>query len=313
MDFVCHLLPGWAPLLRPAEPTRDWMDQTSEKFAYRCLPLNIANAHGWAFHMPHDVEVFWNGGPHERDIEIRTPEGANADFSPVSIFGHGVITFHIHGLFRTPPGWNLMVGGLPNSGKNGIVPLSGVIETDWSPYTFTMNWRFLQPNVWLSFRKDEPFCFIFPVQRRMLERFKPRFAEMDPDMLDQFLRWSESRTQFRAEIARIQPSVGSEQWQKRYYRGLDMDDYARIDDHMARLRLPEFAPLGTAPDASPDWLQLHGSAVEIGSVLRAVADLVAEGASSEEIELEVMRLGLSEPDAAAVVRAMRLGDLTTEK
>jgi Family of unknown function (DUF6065) len=26
---------------------RAWMDATDQRFAYRCLPLNIANAHGW--------------------------------------------------------------------------------------------------------------------------------------------------------------------------------------------------------------------------------------------------------------------------
>src|SRR5271165_1161304 len=47
MDFLCYLHEGWQPLIRPAEPTRAWMDATPEAFAYRCLPLNIANAHGW--------------------------------------------------------------------------------------------------------------------------------------------------------------------------------------------------------------------------------------------------------------------------
>ena len=45
MDFICYLYPGWDPLVRPAEATRPWMDATPESFAYRCLPLNIANAH----------------------------------------------------------------------------------------------------------------------------------------------------------------------------------------------------------------------------------------------------------------------------
>ena len=47
MDLTCYLHPGWSPRIRPAEPTRDWMTNTPKSFAYRCLPLNIANAHGW--------------------------------------------------------------------------------------------------------------------------------------------------------------------------------------------------------------------------------------------------------------------------
>ena len=48
--------------LRPNAPTREWMDNTSQSYAYRCLPLNIANAHGWSFHLPFEVQAYWNGG-----------------------------------------------------------------------------------------------------------------------------------------------------------------------------------------------------------------------------------------------------------
>ena len=47
MDLICYIHPSWRPLIRPAEATREWMTDSPESFAYRCLPLNIANAHGW--------------------------------------------------------------------------------------------------------------------------------------------------------------------------------------------------------------------------------------------------------------------------
>ena len=305
MDLVCYLHPGWEPIIRPAEATRDWMDQTNEKFAYRCLPLNIANAHGWEFLMPCDVSVFWNGGQEAKDIIVRAPPGSPKEQLPVSIFGHGVLTFHIFGIFRTPPGWNMFIGGPPNTGKNGIVPLNGVIETDWSPYSFTMNWRFLQRNRWMRFKKGEPFCFVFPVQRQILERFKPRFAVMEGDLMEQFQAWSASRDKFREDTVRNPPKTTSEQWQKRYYRGFDMHDREPVADHKARLRLPEFAPVGTPPDPEPRALQINGSAAEIGEVFRTVSGLLASGADETALVDEVMRLGLAEADARAVVRAVQ--------
>lgn len=33
--------------LTPAPIDRDWMDATPDRFAYRCLPLVIANQAGW--------------------------------------------------------------------------------------------------------------------------------------------------------------------------------------------------------------------------------------------------------------------------
>ena len=98
----------------------------------------------------------------------------------MSLFGQGMLTFHIEGIFRTPPGWNLWIGGSPNQAKDGIAPLTGVVETDWSPFTFTMNWRFTRPDHWVRFEAREPICFFFPVQRALLEDIKPAMAPIDP-------------------------------------------------------------------------------------------------------------------------------------
>ena len=32
---------------------RKWMDETPNGFAYRCLPLTVANGFGWTFHCPY--------------------------------------------------------------------------------------------------------------------------------------------------------------------------------------------------------------------------------------------------------------------
>lgn len=248
MDLICYLHPGWEPLIRPAAATRAWMDNTPEAFAYRCLPLNIANAHGWEILTPFAFEARWSGGTAVSDIEIRLPAGARKDLAPVSLFGQGVMTFHIFGLFRTPPHWNLWVGGSPNSPKDGIYPLSGIVETDWSPYTFTMNWRFTRPNHWVRFEEKEPICFVYPVQRGYLDDVKPVFVPMEKnaDLLRQFRAWSASRDQFQAKVAKEQPAAGADKWQKRYYRGVDMDEKPGVSDHQIKPRLSEFAP-GEAP------------------------------------------------------------------
>ena len=79
MDFVCYLHPGWEPLIRRAPATRDWMDASPEAFAYRCLPLNIANAHGWEILTPFAFEAMWNGGTTTTDVSIRLgPAGTSA-------------------------------------------------------------------------------------------------------------------------------------------------------------------------------------------------------------------------------------------
>ena len=90
------------------------------------------------------IEAVWNGRPGLDDIKIRTLDGSTPP--AISHFGSGVLTFGVACVFRTDPGWNLMAMGPPNRPKPGIQALTGVIETDWAPYSFTMNWIFTEPN-----------------------------------------------------------------------------------------------------------------------------------------------------------------------
>lgn len=157
--------------LRPAPVDRAWMDASPERFAYRCLPLNIANAHGWEILSPSGFSATWNGGAGLDAITVTPDAGMRAP--ALSHFGTGVLTFTLPCLFRTEPGFDLMVQGPINAPKDAIAALTGVIETDWAPYTFTMNWIFTRPNTAVRFEAGEPFCHVFPIQRGTLEDITP--------------------------------------------------------------------------------------------------------------------------------------------
>ncbi|HVI05430.1 MAG TPA: DUF6065 family protein, partial [Sphingomicrobium sp.] len=247
MDLICYLHPGWAPLIRPAPKSRQWMDGTPESFAYRCLPLNIANAHGWEILSPCSFRAMWNGDGDASGVVIEPDPSAPVERMPVSLFGQGVLTFHVEGIFRTPPGWNLLVGPSPNRAKDGISALTGIIETDWSPFTFTMNWRFTRPNHWIWFEIMEPFCFLFPVQRSAIEEFRPRFEmlDSDPETRDRFQTWSKARDDFHTRVRSGPATSPTERWQKHYYRGVDVKGEALVKDHRTKLRLKAFEKSAT--------------------------------------------------------------------
>jgi hypothetical protein len=242
MELDCYLHPGWQPRIRAATMRRAWMDATPDSFAYRCLPMNIANANGWEILSPCGFEAVWTGGNDASAVRITLDPGALPHEAPVSLFGQGTITFHVSGLFRTPPGWNLWVGGPPNEARDGIAPLNGVIETDWSPYTFTMNWRFTRPDHPIRFEENEPFCFFFPIERSVIEAIEPRFRPLDeaPELKHQFEAWSRSRDAFHARMAADPPPRPADHWQKLYYRGLDAEGASPIADHQSKLRPREF-------------------------------------------------------------------------
>ena len=49
------------PAIRAAEAKRQWMDDSPQSYAYRCLPLTIANTHGWEILCGRTFYAEWNG------------------------------------------------------------------------------------------------------------------------------------------------------------------------------------------------------------------------------------------------------------
>lgn len=308
MELTGYLHPGWAPLIRPAPATRPWMDATPESFAYRCLPLNIANAHGWEVLTPCSFDAIWNGGGGIEAVTIKPGAGSNPERAPVSLFGQGVITFHVEAIFRTPPGWNLWVGGSPNRHKDAIAPLTGIVETDWSPFTFTMNWRFTRPHQWIHFDALEPFCFLFPLQRAAIEAFKPAFAPLgaDPATEARFRAWSDAREAFQAKVQREPPVAPAERWQKHYYRGVDVVGETLVDDHHTKLRVKPFDAAAT-PDVPTPPMEDAPIAPAVIQPQQAELDRLSLALQKREWLLETLERQRSlSPSAVGIERHERL-------
>jgi hypothetical protein len=242
IELTAYTKEGWCPRLRAAPRERHWMECSVNKSAYWCLPLSIANMHGWELLSPCAFRAKWDGRPGPNGVHIEIHNNHADPAAPVALFGGGCLTFHVAALFRTSPGYNLMVGGSPNRFKDGVQAMTGIIETDWAPYTFTMNWHFTRPDQWVHWDEDEPYCFFYPVPRTMIEQVQPRivpFVEA-PDIEYQHDTWSRSRNEFQASMRSRPPILSSEQWQKDYMRGLTPDNNKQ-EDHQTKLRLREFA------------------------------------------------------------------------
>lgn len=247
MKLTAYVIDGHEIDLRPAPARRAWMDATIDSFAYRCLPLNIANAHGWEVLCPIGFSVRWNGGVELSALDIRPDD--RPEKAPVSIFGHGILTFHVNALMRTEEGWNLWAGGPVNMPKDGIAPLAGVIETDWSPYSFTMNWQLTRADHTVRFEQGEPFCHLYPVRRGYLDAVEPtlRWISDEPEVAAAYHRWTAERHRFNDHLTVDGSDEQKERWKKRYYRGADMDDRDGAPDHQIRLRLRAFDDRRSGP------------------------------------------------------------------
>lgn len=257
--LIAYRIGEHAPKIVPGQPERDWMSATQLRFAYRCLPLTIANSMGWDVLCPEAIVAEWNGGADPENIRVSTLDGGNADWIAHSHFGHGVLTFHLHYLFRTDDGVGLWARGTPNHVKDGISPLDGIIETDWLNFTFTMNWKFTRPGK-VVFEQDEPFCFLTPMRYHALDDCAPeiRPLESDAELSGAYEDYSRKRAEFIVNLHSGDSQTIRQGWQKWYMRGTHPDGTPGNPQHLSKVRpaCPHMigldAPAQPSRDASGD-------------------------------------------------------------
>jgi hypothetical protein len=234
------------------------MNETPDSYAYRCLPLSIANAHGWEILCPVTCEAEWNGGSHKDDVKITFEDGDNnlsGKWNMRSLvethFGSGILTFNLGFILKTSPGYDIWVTGPVNEFKDGIQALSAVIETYWMPNVFTMNWKFTRPNSRVRFEKGEPFCFFFPIDHGLLERCNPTFNHISEDRdLESQHNCAYARRAFLPALKilkgnefRMEKSDRRLKFQGWYMRG-EMPDGTEIVDHKKRSQPKPFKAIG---------------------------------------------------------------------
>lgn len=223
--------------LVPGGPGRDWMAPTQKHPAQHCLPVRIANESGWTLRCPATISVKWDGQPDIRAIQFEHngPWNPDPNLWPSSQFGKGILTFQPPYLFRTPPGWNLLVRGPANHPKDGIQPLEALVETDWGTAVFTMQWQFTRPHTWITFEKGEPICQIVPQRRGELEEFicERRPLSSEPALHQAHQRWRDDHIAFKR-------SAPEGDWNQDYLRNISTDGVVGPPDHQTRRNLDIF-------------------------------------------------------------------------
>ncbi|WP_368859006.1 DUF6065 family protein [Mycolicibacterium neoaurum] len=228
--------------IEPAAHTRDWMDSAPAQFANRCLPLKMANQSGWVIKTANSFSArrTFSDEP-GRSVEFEYENGTppNVASAIQDLFGLGIFTFHLPYLFRTEIGYALIARGAPNFAVSNAHPLEGIIETDWTPATFTMNWRILESGATCTFMQGDPLCFVQPTNLAMLEDMEPHLdaIESDPGLNCAYREWKMSRLAFNMDPA--QRAAG---WQKDYYRGPHCQNGGSAPplEHRTRINLRDF-------------------------------------------------------------------------
>lgn len=215
MKLIAYTTTGNPDRISRATPKRNWMDSALNKNPYKCLPLSMANSWGWEILSSAKFTAEWNGGSSHNDVKITVHEGTNP---PTTHFGEGTLTWHTGYLFNTEHPYGMYVNGIPNNPKPNVIPLTGIVETYWLPFTFTMNWRFTQPG---SFTMEigEPYCQIFPIDMTVFDDLEPEIHSLEdnPELNKTYWEWNMSRYDFLSKNRLGHIKNG--EWQKNYFKG----------------------------------------------------------------------------------------------
>lgn len=178
-----------------AQASREWMNNEYIKYIYNCQPVVASNQIGWFILQSHEIEVEWNGGPRPEDLKIFKNNQDPYSDTTASHFGSGILSIAFPLLFKTSPGWGLLVGGPSNLFIDGIYPLEGLVETNWSPYPFTMNYKITRRNHRIKIPKYHPICRILPIPLNLNEHINLKYQNInsDKELNDHFIQWSSQR------------------------------------------------------------------------------------------------------------------------
>ena len=213
---------------------REWMDGYGHSFAYRCLPLKIANEAGWVIRSPIDFELeYITDNDPLKSVRVEISENDKMYRSYItSHFGRGVVTFSLPYIFRTPKPWCVWARGYPNYYKKNISFLEGIIETYWLHSTFTYNIRLVEKNEIVKFSKGDPLLFLTLVNINELDHSTIINDSIDDNLplKEAYQQWNKSRSEFNKNL------TNPLDWQKDYFRGIRPDSNTE-EQHLTTIKL----------------------------------------------------------------------------
>jgi hypothetical protein len=211
---------------------RDWFID----HAYFCLPLTIANEHGFILKAAFDFSAIWNGDECPEAVKIfhDGPQPAYQQIKPH--FGMGTITIETPWIIRTPKGVNTLIMNPPNYYIDGIIHMSACVETDNLRRNFTFNLKITRPNFLIEIKKDTPIGYMLPYPRHFIDKYQ---LKVDEEVLSKEVINNERKTGylFGRERSEIDAYSNKRRIGKRYMNGVDIYGN-KFKDHQKSLKCP---------------------------------------------------------------------------
>ncbi len=161
---------------------RDWMDETSERHAYRCFPVTQANVVGWSLSCTKDIIFTWDG------INDQTPDHFVIT-SPMGAYagrGQSSVSFSTGLIFRTTNDISLLTINPVNYFNGDFETMSNLISTSFYDSPLPLAIKAKKANVETRIVAGTPIATIIPISLTELNHSSISIREYsDPENLRQ--------------------------------------------------------------------------------------------------------------------------------
>lgn len=148
---------------------REWMDQTSEKHAYQCMPVSLANTLGWAISFPEDISFIWDGISDTSDNHVKILKGHRYCSTSRA---NATVSFNTYLNIKTDENTTMLIMPVPNDFNENAQCFTTLISTFFYESMLPTAWRILKPNIEISIPAGQPVAVIIPISLTKLQEFE---------------------------------------------------------------------------------------------------------------------------------------------
>jgi hypothetical protein len=164
-----YVVPGAKVKIEQTRVQREWMDNTSDRHAYKCFPLAMANSIGYSISFLEDIEFVWDGISDSSDTHVKIIRGQD---SCNTVRGNSTVSFHSGIFFKTDEDVSMLSIVPPNYFIDGAVPFTSIISTSFHDDMLPIAWKITRPNVNIVIPAGTPVITIIPISLKNLTTFE---------------------------------------------------------------------------------------------------------------------------------------------
>jgi hypothetical protein len=158
-NIIVEKLPGSIFEISQMSIRRDWMDDTSEKHAYRCFPVTQANVIGYSISCKEDIDFIWDG------VNDQSPDRVKI-FNPKTAYsgrGQSSISLETGLIFKTNKDVSLFTINPVNYFSDDFETMSSLISTSFYDNTLPLAIKAKISNKRIIIKSGTPIATIIPI------------------------------------------------------------------------------------------------------------------------------------------------------